>query len=119
MNTSVHTRRETIARLNDRCRQGLDPTARIVVTANCLAELGASTRASRAVIQARLLAAVRHHQFAPEFARERDRGEFQINGRTVLFRIDYYDAALEYGSEDPADAAQTTRVLTILLPEDD
>ncbi|WP_405054300.1 DUF3768 domain-containing protein [Telmatospirillum sp.] len=30
----------------------------------------------------------------------------------------YYDRELLYGSEDPADASVTTRVLTILLPED-
>lgn len=32
--------------------------------------------------------------------------------------IDYYDAACHFGSEDPSDEAKTTRVLTILLPED-
>ncbi|MGQ3081390.1 MAG: DUF3768 domain-containing protein [Allorhizobium sp.] len=34
-----------------------------------------------------------------------------------LHRI-YYDLDCEYGSEDPADATITTRVVTILLPED-
>jgi len=33
-------------------------------------------------------------------------------------KVDYYDENLEYGSEDPANAAITTRVITILLPED-
>jgi hypothetical protein len=33
-------------------------------------------------------------------------------------KTDYYDAAMEFGSKDPADASQTTRVITILLPED-
>ena len=32
--------------------------------------------------------------------------------------MDYYDLACDYGSEDPANAAITTRVITILLPED-
>jgi hypothetical protein len=31
-----------------------------------------------------------------------------------LHRI-YYDAAMEFGSEDPADLSKTTRVLTIML----
>ena len=33
-------------------------------------------------------------------------------------KTDYYDPELLYGSDDPADASVTTRVLTILLPED-
>jgi hypothetical protein len=33
-------------------------------------------------------------------------------------KIDYYDGSLEFGSDDPADASVTTRVITILLPED-
>jgi len=36
----------------------------------------------------------------------------------VLMKIDYFDPALEYGSEDPADASITRRVLTIMARED-
>jgi hypothetical protein len=35
-----------------------------------------------------------------------------------LFEIDYYDARMEFGSEDLADLSKTTRVLTIMLAED-
>ena len=49
---------------------------------------------------------------------ERDFGGFDHNGVAVLWKIDYYDKALEYGSEDPSDPAQTTRVLTIMLREE-
>ncbi|WP_152998753.1 MULTISPECIES: DUF3768 domain-containing protein [unclassified Sphingopyxis] len=41
----------------------------------------------------------------------------QRHSRSGLHRI-YYDLDCEYGSEDPADASITTRVVTILLPED-
>ena len=33
-------------------------------------------------------------------------------------KIDYCDASMEFGSEDPADLSKTTRVLTIMLAED-
>jgi hypothetical protein len=35
-----------------------------------------------------------------------------------LFKIGYYDASMEFGSEDPADLSKMTRVLTIMLAED-
>ena len=41
-----------------------------------------------------------------------------LPGTYVGRRFDYSDGALEFGSEDPADASVTTRVVTILLPED-
>jgi hypothetical protein len=41
----------------------------------------------------------------------------QRHSRSGLHRI-YYDTALEFGSENPADASVTRRVLTIMLPED-
>jgi hypothetical protein len=49
---------------------------------------------------------------------EHDVGGFSVGGRKFFFKIDYYDAAMEFGSEDPADASKTTRVLTIMLAEE-
>ena len=37
---------------------------------------------------------------------------------SIFWKIDYYDAACEFGSEDPADPTKTTRVLTIMLAEE-
>jgi len=45
---------------------------------------------------------------------EHDCALFDFEGERYLWKIDYYDRALEYGSEDPSDPAQTTRVLTIM-----
>lgn len=115
---SAETRLAAIARLNDRCRQGIDRTARIMVTRTCLGTFASGDRAMEIVVQARLFAAVRRHVFTEEDAAERDRGNFEFEGTTVYFKIDYYDAALEYGSEDPSDASKTRRVLTIMVRED-
>jgi Protein of unknown function (DUF3768) len=46
---------------------------------------------------------------------EHDFGSFTFVGRKFFWKIDYYDAKLEFGSEDPADPSKTTRVLTIML----
>jgi len=108
-----------IAALNDRCRQGLDPHARILVTATCLATFSDDTTASEILVQARLMAAVRRYKFDRDDGPERNRGELDLDGHTVRFKIDYYDPSLDWGSEDPADPRATVRVMTIMLPEDD
>jgi len=49
---------------------------------------------------------------------EHDFGSFELSGRKFFFKLDYFDAAMEFGSEDPADPEKTTRVLTIMLAEE-
>lgn len=49
---------------------------------------------------------------------EHDFGAFPLDGERLCWKIDYYDLSLGYGSRDPADPAQTTRVLTIMLAEE-
>lgn len=49
---------------------------------------------------------------------EHDFGSIEHEGVKVFWKIDYYDKTLEYGSEDPSDPAQTTRVLTLMLAEE-
>lgn len=46
---------------------------------------------------------------------EHDFGRLALAGHSLLWRIDYYDADMEFASSDPADPAVTTRVLTIML----
>src|SRR5258708_2755535 len=59
-----------------------------------------------------------------EFTRDNDPhgehefGELELTGRRFFWKIDYYDATMEFGSEDPADPSKTTRVLTIMLAEE-
>lgn len=115
----THSTTERIARLNDRCRQGLDANARIMVTRTCLARItGDNEGIAEVLAQAELLAAVRRYTFKPGDGPERDFGAFDLQGERVLFKIDYYDMALEFGSNDPADASITRRVLTVMLAED-
>jgi hypothetical protein len=49
---------------------------------------------------------------------EHDFGSFELADQKFFFKLDYYDRALEFGSDDPADPAKTTRVLTIMLAEE-
>lgn len=49
---------------------------------------------------------------------ERDFASLEIEGTKVFFKFDYYNLTLDGGSEDPADPAQTMRVLTIMLPSE-
>ncbi|WP_292940986.1 DUF3768 domain-containing protein [Novosphingobium sp. 32-60-15] len=84
---------EQIARLNDRCRQGFDPAARLIVTRTCLSRLAGEGDAVREIVaQAELLAAVRRYDFAPDDGPERDFGAFDLRGERILFKIDLYDA---------------------------
>ena len=46
---------------------------------------------------------------------QHDFGNFEVAGQKLFWKIDAYDAAMEFGSEDPADPSKTTRVLTIML----
>jgi len=49
---------------------------------------------------------------------EHDFGQVLIEGHTIMWKIDYYDANLEWGSPDPADDTVTCRVMTIMLASD-
>ena len=49
---------------------------------------------------------------------EHDFGSFELAGRKFYWKVDAYDAKLEFGSEDPSDPTKTTRVLTLMLASD-
>ncbi len=46
---------------------------------------------------------------------EHDFGSCDLAGEHLFWKIDCYDAALEYGSPDPADPSVTRLVLTVML----
>ena len=49
---------------------------------------------------------------------EHDFGSFDADGRTILFKIDYYDRSLSQHSPDASDPSLTERVITIMLADE-
>ena len=49
---------------------------------------------------------------------ERDFGDLALWGTDLLWKIDYYDAELKFGSDDPANSSITRRVLTVMTATD-
>ena len=49
---------------------------------------------------------------------EHDFGRIEHNGINYFFKIDYYDASMEYASDDPSNPDITTRVLTIMRSDE-
>jgi hypothetical protein len=49
---------------------------------------------------------------------EHDFGAFDVDGYTIMFKIDYFGRELSMHSPDPADPSVTQRVITIMLAEE-
>jgi hypothetical protein len=49
---------------------------------------------------------------------EHDCAVLTVEGRRIIFKIDYYDRDLRWHSPDASDPAVTVRVLTIMLAEE-
>ena len=49
---------------------------------------------------------------------EHDFGVIDLEDESYYFKIDYYDLDCRFGSEDPSDPEQTTRVLTIMRADE-
>ena len=113
----LRTRIERIAELNDRARQGLDRTARTIFTLDLLNELSDGSRREDIIAQAKIMKAMRNCEFSAD-SPERDIAWFEVEGVSVMMKIDYFDAAFEWGSDDPSDAAKTRRAITLMRPED-
>lgn len=49
---------------------------------------------------------------------EHDFGSLDVEGHSIIFKIDYYDSTLNAHSPDPANPAVTERVITIMLADE-
>lgn len=102
-------RGEVIARLNDRLRKSA-VGGRIFIKRGVQELVGAGTGE-----QLRSLAEYNAFDADNDTHGKRDFGDIEHRGQTLLWKIDYYDLELLFGSRDPADPSVTTRVLTVML----
>ena len=108
-----------IRELNDALRTCADPILRLVINGQLVITSGIHELGDAYFKNA--VAAVRaFNDFTPDNDPhgEHDFGSFELVGRKFFWKIDAYDANMEFGSEDPADPARTVRVLTIMLAEE-
>ena len=108
----LELRKREIRRLNDRLRKE-QTDGFITIT------WGVQALALSALSEIR--EAVRHFDtFTPDNDphEEHDFCAVECAGHRILWKIDYYDKHLEFGSPDPADPYVTARVLTVMLAEE-
>lgn len=102
-----------IAQLNDLARTAMGVASRVVQTPGIRALDSFDQSAIREQVEK-----FDKFTFDNDPHGEHDFGAFDHCGQRIFWKIDYYDKALEFGSEHPEDPAQTTRVLTIMLAEE-
>ena len=105
-------RAEAIARLNDQLRKtGTGGT--VMITQNVKRITGFDAAALAAAL-------ANYEDFDPsgDPHGERDFGCLTLRGYDLLWKVDYYDRDLKFGSDDPADPDTTHRVLTVMLATD-
>lgn len=123
MSGAALTRAERIARLNDLARRAMGIACVVVATEGVRALPEADQSQLRELVETFDAFTLNNDPFG-----ERDFGAIYqgLDGVwstlrpvdvavTVFWKIDAYDRALRFGSEDPADPAVTRRVLTIML----
>jgi len=106
------TKTEAIRLLNDQLRQNLTVGTALITTG--VAALGADAVA-RIV---KTIAVYDDFCHANDLYGEHDFGSFVAEGKTIFFKIDYFDRTLTHHSTDPADPSVTERVITIMLADE-
>ena len=105
-------RAEQIAKLNDRLRITGKGGA-IMITQNVQRVTGFD-----ACVLAAALASYDAFDLDNDPHGERDFGDLSLWGYDLLWKVDYYNPDLKYGSNNPANPAVTSRVLTVMLASD-
>ncbi len=49
---------------------------------------------------------------------EHDCAVLSVGSRRIIWKIDYYDRSRRHGSSDPANAKETSRLMTVMLAEE-
>ena len=109
----MSTDTDRIRLLNDQLRQHLEYGGGAVMTPG-IAALG--SEAVQRLVQT--IAVFDNFCTANDPHGEHDFGAFEFEGAQVFFKIDYYDKNLNFHSPDPANAAVTERVITLMLAEE-
>ena len=104
------TRAKRIADLNDKFRKSLVTGGRTYMTAGVNAEFVSKSLAK--------VIAFDDFNADNDPHGEHDFGSFELEGEKLFWKIDYFDLAGEFGSEDPTDPKKTLRVLTVMLAEE-
>ena len=106
---STDERRERIRRLNDALRKGRGQ-GQLMVTPGVLELANGSLPDVIALLRDYDAFSSDNDPYG-----EHDFGAFSYRGQKLFWKIDYYDRSLQFGSDDPANEAVTTRVLTLML----
>lgn len=108
----TESRTEKISQLNDAFRKTATG-GMVVMTQGVLAQ-------SPEMIEQIMIAVQSYSAFSKDNDPygEHDFGSIEVEQLKLFWKIDYYDLDLRAGSEDPANAEVTKRVLTIMLREE-
>jgi hypothetical protein len=105
---------DRIRKLNDALRTSFDPKLGKIFLTSGVDALASDVKA-RAIRKVATFS-----DFSPDNDphNEHDFGNFELAGQSFFWKIDCYDSTLAFGSDDPSDPEQTTRVLTLMLAEE-
>jgi hypothetical protein len=113
MESSMPTRKNEIAAINDKFRKDPLPSGKLMLTR------GVVDKGDDFAVKA--VEAVKNFSDFPKGNDpygEHDFGAFELEGEKLFWKIEYFDRSMQFASPDPADETLTVRVLTVMLAEE-